>query len=160
PRWAAWLLALSLVVAGMLGGCRRGPEGSMGVIPSARVVARAAEPSVPEGSDRPPPSVAAPPGMVWIPGGTFWMGADEGTMKDAGPVHEVMVDGFWMDRTEVTNRQFAEFVKATGYVTVAERPPDPKDFPDAPPEKLVPGSLVFTPPVGEVSLQNPLVWWS
>jgi formylglycine-generating enzyme required for sulfatase activity len=65
-----------------------------------------------------------------------------------------------MDRTEVTNRQFAEFVAATGYTTVAERKPDPNDFPDAPLDKLVPGSLVFTPPVGEVSLDNPLVWWS
>ncbi len=64
-----------------------------------------------------------------------------------------------MDRTEVTNRQFAAFVKATGYVTVAEIKPDPKDFPDAPLENLVPGSLVFTPPAGEVSLANPLVWW-
>ena len=98
--------------------------------------------------------------MVWIPGGTFWMGADDGSMQDAGPVHEVALDGFWIDRTEVTNRQFAEFVAATGHVTVAERRPDPKDFPDAPPEKLVPGSLVFTPPVGKVSLDNPMAWWS
>ena len=65
-----------------------------------------------------------------------------------------------MDRTEVTNRQFARFVAATGYVTVAERQLDPRDFPGAPPEKLVPGSLVFTPPVGRVSLDDPLVWWS
>jgi formylglycine-generating enzyme len=98
--------------------------------------------------------------MVWIPGGRFWMGADDATMQDAGPVHEVFVDGFWIDRTEVTNRQFAEFVAATRYVTVAERRPDPRDFPDVPPEKLVPGSLVFTPPAGEVSLDNPLIWWS
>jgi formylglycine-generating enzyme required for sulfatase activity len=100
-----------------------------------------------------------PEGMVWIPGGTFWMGADDASMTDARPVHEVTVDGFWMDRTEVTNRQFARFVAATGYVTVAERKPDPRDFPDAPPEKLVPGSLVFTPPAGEVALDDPLVWW-
>jgi formylglycine-generating enzyme required for sulfatase activity len=97
--------------------------------------------------------------MVWIPAGTFWMGADDASMQDAGPVHEVTVDGFWIDRTEVTNRQFAAFVKATGYVTVAERRPDPRDFPGVPPERLVPGSLVFTPPVGEVSLENPLAWW-
>ena len=67
--------------------------------------------------------------MVWIPGGTFYMGADDGSMSDARPLHEVTVDGFWMDRTEVTNRQFAAFVKATGYVTVAELPPNPEDFP-------------------------------
>ncbi len=76
------------------------------------------------------------------------------------PVHEVTLDGFWLDRTEVTNRQFARFVAATGYVTVAERRPDPADFPGVPAEKLVPGSLVFTPPAGEVSLDDPLVWWS
>jgi formylglycine-generating enzyme required for sulfatase activity len=87
------------------------------------------------------------------------MGGDDGSMADALPVHEVEVSGFWMDRTEVTNRQFARFVAATGYITVAERKPDPKDFPDAPPEKLVPGSLVFTPPAGETSLADPLVWW-
>ena len=97
--------------------------------------------------------------MVWVPGGTFWMGADDASMPDAKPVHEVTVSGFWMDRTEVTNRQFARFVKETAYLTIAERPPDPKDFPDAPPEKLVPGSIVFTPPAGRVSLDDPLVWW-
>jgi sulfatase modifying factor 1 len=97
--------------------------------------------------------------MVWVPGGTFWMGADDPSITDANPVHEVTVAGFWMDRTEVTNRQFAKFVKATAYMTVAERKPDPKDFPGAPPEKLVPGSIVFTPPVGRVSLDDPLVWW-
>ena len=70
--------------------------------------------------------------MVWIPGGTFWMGADDASMQDAGPVHEVTLDGFWLDRTEVTNRQFARFVTATGYVTVAERQPDPADFPGVP----------------------------
>ena len=101
----------------------------------------------------------APEGMVWVPGGTFWMGADDASMPDAKPVHEVTVSGFWMDRTEVTNRQFARFVKETAYVTIAERQPDPKDFPDAPPEKLVPGSIVFTPPAGRVSLDDPLVWW-
>ncbi len=87
------------------------------------------------------------------------MGADDTSRVDAKPVHEVTVDGFWIDRTEVTNRQFGRFVKATGYVTVAERKPDAKDFPGAPPEKLVPGSLVFTPPSGEVTFDDPLIWW-
>jgi formylglycine-generating enzyme len=105
------------------------------------------------------PPTPAPEGMVWVPGGTFWMGADDASMADAKPVHEVKISGFWMDRTEITNRQFARFVKATGYVTIAERKPDPKDYPDAPPEKLVPGSIVFTPPAGRVSLDDPLVWW-
>ena len=110
-------------------------------------------------SPRERPTGPAPDGMVWIPGGTFWMGADDASMPDARPVHEVSVSGFWMDRTEVTNRQFARFVKETAYRTIAERKPDAKDFPDAPPEQLVPGSIVFTPPAGPVSLADPLVWW-
>jgi formylglycine-generating enzyme required for sulfatase activity len=119
----------------------------------------AASTNAPVKADAKPPG-PAPEGMVWIPGGSFWMGADDGAMTDAKPVHEVTVSGFWMDRTEVTNRQFARFVAATGYVTVAERKPDPKDFPDAPPEKLVPGSIVFSPPAGPVSLDDPMAWWS
>lgn len=80
-------------------------------------------------------------------------------MADARPLHRVYVDGFWMDRTEVTNEQFRAFVDATGYVTVAERPPRPEDFPGVPAEVLVPGSIVFTPPEGEVSLRDHLRWW-
>jgi formylglycine-generating enzyme len=99
-------------------------------------------------------------GMMWIPGATFLMGSNEG-LPDEAPAHEVTVAGFWMDKTEVTNEQFAKFVEATGYVTLAERKPDAKDFPDAPPEALVPGSVVFTPPQGgDVDLQNHYSWWS
>jgi sulfatase modifying factor 1 len=88
----------------------------------------------------------APPAdeMVFIPAGEFWMGSD--LFPDAKPVHRVRVDGFWIDATEVTNEQFAYFVKKTGYVTIAERQPDPKDFPDVPAESLAPFSGVFTPP--------------
>ena len=92
------------------------------------------------------PSGDAPEGMVWIPGGTFWMGCENCNMPDALPSHLVTVDGFWMDQTPITNAQFEKFVKATGYITIAERKPDPKDFPGAPPENLVPGSAVFSPP--------------
>jgi formylglycine-generating enzyme required for sulfatase activity len=97
--------------------------------------------------------------MVWIPSGTFWMGSDEG-QTDERPVHEVTVDGFWIDKTEVTNEQFEKFVRATGYVTLAERKPDPKDFPGVPLENLVAGSVVFSPPPGEVPLDNHYAWWS
>ncbi|MBO0858020.1 MAG: formylglycine-generating enzyme family protein [Chloracidobacterium sp.] len=97
--------------------------------------------------------------MVWIPGGTFWMGCDTCGMPDARPAHLVTVDGFWMDKTPITNSQFEKFVKATGYRTIAERKPNPKDFPGAPPEKLVPGCAVFTPPAQEVSLDDPYSWW-
>ena len=82
-----------------------------------------------------------------------------GITLDAQPIHRVAVDGFWMDTTEVTNAQFAAFVQATGYVTIAERPLDPANFPGAPRELLVPGSAVFTPPGRAVDLRNPLQWW-
>jgi formylglycine-generating enzyme len=111
----------------------------------------------------------SPADMAWIPGGEFSMGCADprgqpfggpDPMRDARPIHPVRVDGFWMDRTEVTNDRFAEFVAATGYVTVAERPPRQEDFPDAPPENLVAGSLVFTPPSDPVPLTNHYVWWN
>lgn len=105
-----------------------------------------------------PPPGSAPDGMVWIPGGEFWMGADE--FPDAQPWHRVWVDGFWMDKTEVTNQQFATFVEATGYVTIAERTPRPEDFPGAPPENLVAGSVVFSPPAHPVRLHDHFQWWS
>src|SRR5256885_139367 len=88
------------------------------------------------------PTTAPTNDMVWIPKGTFWMGAED-AQADEKPVHQVTLDGFWMDKTEVSNEQFGNFVRATHYVTVAERKPDPKDFPDASPEMLVPGSIVF-----------------
>ena len=112
---------------------------------------------------------SAPEGMVWIPGGEFSMGildprgAPEGgmqSMADARPIHRVYVDGFWMDKTDVTNEEFAKFVNATGYVTVAERKPRAEDYPGAPPEKLVAGSVVFTPPDHPVSLDDHFQWWS
>jgi formylglycine-generating enzyme required for sulfatase activity len=96
-------------------------------------------------------------GMAWIPGGRFWMGTTH--MEDAQPVHEVEVKGFWMDKTDVTNQEFARFVKATGYVTIAERPLNPKDFPNLAADELGAGSVVFTPPAHPISLDNPLAWW-
>ncbi len=102
----------------------------------------------------------APPGMVRIPGGRFWMGGNDPAMADAQPSREVTLRPFWIDRAEVTNREFDRFVRATGYVTVAERPVDPKDFPGAPKELLVPSSFVFAPPRGPVDLDQPYSWWS
>jgi sulfatase modifying factor 1 len=128
-------------------------------------------PTVPLGSQ---PKDKPPPDMVWIPGGEFSMGCADprgipfgggDAMADARPVHRVRVRGFWMDAHEVTNEEFAEFVAATGYVTVAERKPRAEDFPGAPPENLVPGSIVFTPPNGSVPLRDDtgaahLRWWN
>jgi sulfatase modifying factor 1 len=110
---------------------------------------------------------------VWIPGGEFSMGCADprgmpfggsDPMHDARPIHRVRVGGFWMDANEVTNDRFAEFVAATGYETVAERVPRSEDFPGAPPEKLVAGSIVFTPPTEPVPLRDRagaahLRWW-
>lgn len=105
------------------------------------------------------PTGPAPDGMVWIPHGKFWMGAEDTTMPDARPVREIELSGYWIDTTEVTNRQFAEFVKATGYKTVAEIAPKAEDYPGADPKLLVPGSVVFTPSDGPVPLDNFLQWW-
>jgi formylglycine-generating enzyme required for sulfatase activity len=112
-----------------------------------------------------------PNGMVWIPGGEFSMGAavpnsmnhnqvGMHTTHDSLPVHRVYVDGFWMDRTEVTNAQFTRFVAATGYVTIAEKAPSTEEFPDAPSDMLVPGSILFTPPIKPLRLDNHLRWWA
>ncbi|WP_244228103.1 formylglycine-generating enzyme family protein [Mucilaginibacter kameinonensis] len=107
--------------------------------------------------------------MAWIPGGTFSMGGVNPTgmtdggmeaMDDARPVHRVLVDGFYMDKTEVTNAQFAKFVKATGYITVAEQKPTAEEFPGVPAEDLVAGSVVFTPPNQKVPLDDISQWWS
>jgi sulfatase modifying factor 1 len=100
-----------------------------------------------------------PEGMVWIPAGTFAMGCDDPNMGDARPWHDVTLAGFWIDRTEVTNAEFARFVEATNYVTSAERALDPKNFPGVPIEKLAPASPVFTPPGVPVPLDNPGQWW-
>jgi formylglycine-generating enzyme required for sulfatase activity len=103
--------------------------------------------------------MVAPEGMAWVPGGTFRMGSEAHYPEEA-PVHTVAVDGFWIDRCQVTNRQFAAFVADTGYATVAERPLDPDAFPGAPAENLVPGSLVFTPTAGPVDLRHLNLWWT
>jgi len=98
-------------------------------------------------------------GMVWIPGGTFHMGSDSHYPEEA-PVHRVTVDGFWMDRTPVTNAQFRAFVETTGYISFAEIAPDPKDYPGALPHMLKAGSLVFAPPDGPVNLCHWSRWWT
>jgi formylglycine-generating enzyme required for sulfatase activity len=97
--------------------------------------------------------------MVWVPGGTFRMGADSEKYPEEGPAHDVTVDGFWMDQRPVTVADFARFVDATGYVTVAERPLDPAYYPDVDPANLVPGSLVFQRQRGPVNVNSVHVWW-
>src|SRR5262245_36834794 len=97
--------------------------------------------------------------MVFVPGGTFRMGSDRHYPEEA-PAHRVTIDGFRMDRTPVTNAEFRRFVEATGHVTFAEIPPDPKDYPGALPHMLYAGSLVFTPPHQAVDLRDWSRWWA
>ena len=105
-------------------------------------------------SPGPPPSA----GMRWIPEGTFLMGSEEFYPEEA-PVHRVSVDGFWADETAVTAAEFRRFVRETAYVTVAERPLEPEQYPDADPELLVPGALVFRKTSGPVNLDDASNWW-
>lgn len=149
-------VAAALVVCTCLAACSSQPPTGDG----------AAQQAAPASTDRrapvinkTPPPGPAPDGMVWVPGGEFWMGCENCHMPDALPLHLVAVDGFWANRTPVTNAEFERFVAATGYVTVAERKPDPREFPTVPPETLVPGSAVFAPPSGPVPLDNHLRWW-
>jgi len=102
---------------------------------------------------------AAPPDMILVPGGTFRMGSDR-HYPEEGPVHLVALDPFRIDRTPVTNRQFARFVQATGHVTYAETRPDPADYPGVDPALLVAGSLVFVAPDHPVGLRDWTQWWA
>jgi sulfatase modifying factor 1 len=97
--------------------------------------------------------------MEWIPGGTFLMGSDSHYPEEA-PAHKVTVGAFWMDRHTVTNREFKRFVDETGYVTLAEKPADPKDYPGAKPEMLAPSSVMFRKAAGPVDLSNHYNWWT
>ncbi len=106
----------------------------------------------------PPQPSASHPGMIWIPGGVFRMGSDHHYPEER-PAHRVQVDGFWMDRTPITNGEFNRFIEATRYVTFAELAPDPRDYPGALPRMLKAGSLVFAPPAHPVDLQDWSQWW-
>ena len=166
-RWT-WVgsAALLLMAAGItlwkIDGLGHAQAAKMAPSPSVPAFAPTVENHIPS-------SVPAPEGMVWIPGGEFSMGAPEPSdgnevgmqaARDSRPIHRVYVDGFWMDKTDVTNEEFARFVKAAGYKTVAERKPRAEDFPDAPPENLVAGAVVFTPPSRAVPLNDNFQWWA
>jgi formylglycine-generating enzyme required for sulfatase activity len=150
----------ALLLAGLVASCSRSPAAPAAAAASGDVTA-----TIPNASKPPGP---APAGMVWIPGGEFSMGSEDvgeslcsmpGTVGDSQPIVRVYVDGFWMDSTEVSNAQFADFVQATGYVTIAERKPTQEEFPTAPPENLVAGSTVFTPAIHPVPLTDHYAWW-
>lgn len=169
--WQVWLKLVGIVVV------------PVGVLVAASFLWELVWPSgsgARERGDKKPPKLnvakapgEAPEGMVWVRGGEFWMGASEENVIaendspqdlyfDARDVHKVYVDGFWMDKTELTNRQFAKFVEATGYKTVAEKDPNPEQFPSHLRDKLLPFSLVFKKPPEEVPLWAPNAtqkWW-
>lgn len=107
--------------------------------------------------DRSPATL--PADMLWIPGGEFLMGSDRFYPEEA-PAHRARVDGFWMDRFTVTNRQFERFVADTGHVTLAEKPANPDDYPGALPGMLAPSSTMFRKPKGPVDLANHYNWWT
>ena len=161
------VLAIMAAVAVVVSATRLKPdtEASPTAAEGSPALASAFLPTKPNNARPPGP---APEGMVWIPGGEFSMGSDvaseslcgmPGVTRDAVPVHRVYVDGFWMEKTDVTNEKFQEFANATGYVTIAERAPTKEEFPTAPPENLVAGSTVFTPTPGPVPLNNHFQWW-
>ena len=111
------------------------------------------------GLPKPSGDPAKPSGMVWVPGGTFLMGSNR-HYREEQPPRYATVTGFWIDRTEVTNAQFAAFVAATGYKTVAERGLNAKDYPGLPPEALVPGAMGFKEPAkGQPVHVDIMEWW-
>ena len=136
------------------------PLASCGKSPQAQPIDRS-NPQATLPSAVPPPS-PAPPGMVWIPGGTFTMGSDDKPVEK--PAHRVVLEAFWMDATEVTNAQFRAFVEATGHITTAEKIPRKEDFPpDIRPQidesMLQPGANNFRPSPEPIPLDNELAWW-
>jgi formylglycine-generating enzyme required for sulfatase activity len=145
------------------------PAACCTVIPSRFGLAAANGPTTgPSAAPGPVAATETPAGMVWVPGGEFTMGSDAADAEpQERPAHRVRLDGFWMDQTTVTNADFRRFVDATGYVTTAERKPDweeirkqaPPGTPKPPAEKLVPSSVVFTPPDHGVRLDDQSQWW-
>lgn len=170
PVARAWTFVVVIVLAAFAS-VFMAVRGTPAANPDPNVAASSASMFLATKQNKAPAPESAPEGMVWIPGGEFSMGAADPkgddnnavgmqATDDSRPIHRVYVDAFWMDKTEVTNEQFAAFVKATGYVTVAERTPRAQDFPGAPPENLVAGSVVFSPPNHAVQLDNHFQWWS
>jgi formylglycine-generating enzyme required for sulfatase activity len=166
-EWSGWKWIVILVLGAGIG------YGATLAYPTVRGWVARMQPPAPAPEPEPafdPLAHAAttPASMVRIPGGTFRMGTNDQHphFSNANPEHEVEVGAFWLDETEVTNAQFAAFVKATGYVTVAEQKPTlesiraglPPEAPDPPPEMMVPLSLVFVQPDGPVP-NNSSYWW-
>ena len=143
-RWLWLVLILLGTVVGWWWGQRLAPDSAL----------RAATLSCPLPAEQ---AHAPAPGMVWVPPGRLRLG--DGVYPEEGRSLPVDVGGFWIDRTEVSNDQFAAFVQATGHVTVAERPLDPRRYPGLPPTLLQPGAVVFSPPMRPGDAGQPSEWW-
>ncbi|MFI5125174.1 MAG: formylglycine-generating enzyme family protein [Chitinophagales bacterium] len=171
-----WLLFFFSAVCTMMDSCENTGKRSAGIASSADTLSchnnlppRYAAHASPLTGSSPDSKNASHSGMVWIPEGTFNMGAsDKEGRADEYPVHKVKCSGFWVDDHEVTNAEFQKFVAATGYVTTAQKPPEWEDLkkqlpagtPKPPDSLLVASSLVFTPPNHPVPLNNAAQWWS
>jgi len=164
------LLTIAVAASGCYPGEAAEQQSSPGVSAESRGMDtsdRSAQDPVPEGqwpemlepvSRAPSPNAPSTKGMIWVPGGEARLGSQE---RDAdAPMRRVRISGFWIDAVEVSNAEFAKFAKATNYVTIAERTPSAEEFPTVPKDKLVPGSLVFTPPPNAVELREFWAWWS
>jgi formylglycine-generating enzyme required for sulfatase activity len=173
PRWL-WISAAMVALLAVVLVWNAGRQQPASPSPPAAMLNNTAS-AVPEADFLPTvenktlPPKNTPAGMVWIPGGEFSMGAQASSglnevgmqaTRDSRPIHRVYVHGFFMSKTDVTNAEFARFVAATHYVTVAERKPKAEDFPGAPPENLVAGAVVFSAPDHAVPLDNFYQWWS
>lgn len=147
-RWLvpALLVALAIALLAVAGVWLRGGQDA------ARLAAAGPVQCLPSAADAPPH-----PGMVWVAGGTFTMG--DTLYPEERPLREIELDGFWMDRTEITNAQFAEFVAATNYVTIAERAVDTARHPDLPPDMQKPGAVVFIMPNDVNGTGDISQWW-
>ena len=162
-RCTCWRFFFAAVFWNTLAGCQNvSQHGNAGLNNSLQ------QPVVPEVTNASNPLPDAAVEMLSIPGGEFTMGAaKQSNTNDAQPLHEVKVPGFQMDATEVTNAQFAAFVKATGYKTIAETPVNWEEMkllvapgtPKPADADLQPGSLVFNAPKGSVPLNNMTRWW-
>ncbi|MFH7012531.1 formylglycine-generating enzyme family protein [Flavobacterium sp. FlaQc-52] len=168
--WIFAILTISIITLAFGYTTFKSPKEKLAAVDCAETPNTAAESDFkPTIANKTPAPSKAPKGMVWIPGGEFSMGSNvedeslcsiKGVTKDAAPIHRVYVDGYFMDKTEVTNEEYAKFVKATGYVTVAEQKPTKEEFPTAAEEDLITGSVIFTPTPAAVNLNNFLQWWS
>ena len=171
-NWVSFIPLLGLLGSLAICGCQQEPVSDPKVPVADETADNATDSSGPDEREELPPLIVEAPGeppegMVWIPGGTFSMGDPESGSGDDRYLHRVELDGFYMDATEITNRQFKSFIDATGYVTIAERTPKAEDFAgqvedisQIPKENLVPGSICFNANFDRSTLRRDHPLWT